>query len=106
LQSFPFDKIKIDQSFIARVEGNEQSAAIVRAAIGLGRSLKMLVVAEGVETVGQLAFLSREDCDEVQGYLIGRPKPISDYAGIVGRSEKPQSFDIAPPSQQTGHRMK
>ena len=91
LQSFPFDKIKIDQSFIEKVEISDQSAAIVRTAIALGRSLKMLVIAEGVETAGQLAFLTREKCDEVQGYFIGRPKPIAEYSGIVGREERPYS---------------
>ena len=88
LQSFPFDKIKIDRSFIKNVESSEQSAAIVRTTIGLGRSLNMLVIAEGVETAGQLAFLTREKCDEVQGYLIGRPKPIAEYQIIVGREEQ------------------
>ena len=91
LQSFPFDKIKIDQSFIEKVEISDQSAAIVRTAIALGRSLKMLVIAEGVETAGQLAFLTREKCDEVQGYFIGRPKPIAEYSSIVGREERPYS---------------
>jgi EAL domain-containing protein (putative c-di-GMP-specific phosphodiesterase class I) len=85
LQSFPFDKIKIDQAFISNVERNAQSAAIVRAVIGLGRGLDMPVVAEGVETEDQLAFLRREACDEIQGYLIGRPRLIEDYAKLVGR---------------------
>jgi diguanylate cyclase (GGDEF)-like protein/PAS domain S-box-containing protein len=86
LQSFPFDKIKIDQAFISNLERNAQSAAIVRAVIGLGRGLGLPVVAEGVETEGQLAFLTREACDEIQGYLIGRPLPIEDYAKFLGRT--------------------
>jgi diguanylate cyclase (GGDEF)-like protein/PAS domain S-box-containing protein len=90
LQSFPFDKIKIDQAFISNLEKSEQSAAIVRAVIGLGRGLHLPVVAEGVETKEQLEFLSRESCDEVQGYLIGRPRPISDYASMAGRPAEPQ----------------
>lgn len=85
LQLFPFDKIKIDQAFVSNVERSAQSAAIIRAVIGLGRGLNLPVVAEGVETNEQLEFLSREACDEVQGYLIGRPRPIHDYAEIVGR---------------------
>jgi diguanylate cyclase (GGDEF)-like protein/PAS domain S-box-containing protein len=85
LQSFPFDKIKIDQSFIANLEKNQQSAAIVRAVIGLGRGLGLPVLAEGVETQAQLAYLAREHCTEVQGYLVGRPRPIADYADLVGR---------------------
>jgi diguanylate cyclase (GGDEF)-like protein/PAS domain S-box-containing protein len=84
LQSFPFDKIKIDQAFISNLERNPQSAAIVRAVIGLGRGLDLPVVAEGVETMDQLSFLSRESCDEVQGYFIGRPQPIEHYAELVG----------------------
>ena len=85
LQSFPFDKIKIDRAFISNVERNNQSASIVRAVIGLGRGLKVPIVAEGVETREQLDFLLQEECDEVQGFLLGRPRPIADYAEILGR---------------------
>jgi predicted signal transduction protein with EAL and GGDEF domain len=85
LQSFPFDKIKIDQTFIANLERSAQSAAIVRAVLGLGRSLELTTVAEGVETQAQLAILRDEGCDEMQGYLIGRPQPITEYAEIAGR---------------------
>jgi len=85
LQSFPFDKIKIDRSFVCNLGQNAQSSAIVRAIIGLGRDLHLPVIAEGVETEDQRAFLARERCHEIQGYLIGRPRPIADYADIVGR---------------------
>ena len=85
LQSFPFDKIKIDKTFISNVERNPQSATIVRAVIGLARGLDMPVVAEGVETDDQLVFLANEACTEVQGYLVGRPAPIETYAEVVGR---------------------
>jgi diguanylate cyclase (GGDEF)-like protein/PAS domain S-box-containing protein len=85
LQSFPFDKIKIDQAFISNVERNRQSAAIARAVIALARVLGLPVLAEGVETKEQLAFLAREGCDEVQGYLIGRPRPIAEYAEVFAR---------------------
>jgi EAL domain-containing protein (putative c-di-GMP-specific phosphodiesterase class I) len=88
LQSFPFDKIKIDQTFISNLDRNAQSAAIVRAVLGLGKSLSLITVAEGVENAQQLAILRREGCDEMQGYLIGRPQPISDYAELIGRSGK------------------
>src|SRR5205807_1060038 len=71
LQSFPFDKIKIDRTFISNLIENHYSATIVRAVIGLGRGLSLPVMAEGVETAEQLAFLARESCDEVQGFLIG-----------------------------------
>ena len=85
LQSFPFDIIKIDRAFISKVDRNAQSAAIVRAVIGLARGLSIRVVAEGVETQGELDFLARESCSDVQGFLIGRPGPIANYAEIVGR---------------------
>ena len=94
LQSFPFDKIKIDQSFIAKLNQHSQSEAIIRAVIGLGRGLDLPVIAEGVETEEQLAFLSKEGCNEMQGFLIGRPKPISDYGELVGR-EKIHSASVA-----------
>jgi predicted signal transduction protein with EAL and GGDEF domain len=90
LQSFPFDKIKIDRTFIANLNDNHYSATIVRAVIGLGRGLGLPVMAEGVETAEQLAFLTRESCDEVQGYFIGRPAPIGTYADMVGRNAAPK----------------
>jgi diguanylate cyclase (GGDEF)-like protein/PAS domain S-box-containing protein len=95
LQSFPFDKIKIDRAFISNLEQSPQSGAIVRAVIGLGRGLDLPVVAEGVETEAQMAFLTREACEEVQGYLIGRPAPIGDYADIVGRAPSQQAKTLA-----------
>lgn len=73
LNSFPFDKIKIDQSFIQSLSEREASVAIMRAIVGLGRSLGMVTTAEGVETQDQLAQLRLEGCTEVQGYLFGRP---------------------------------
>jgi EAL domain-containing protein (putative c-di-GMP-specific phosphodiesterase class I) len=85
LQAFPFDRIKIDRSFIANLDRNSQSAAIVRAIIGLGRGLDLATVAEGVERAEQLALLEREGCEEVQGYLIGYPRPIAEYAELTGR---------------------
>jgi diguanylate cyclase (GGDEF)-like protein/PAS domain S-box-containing protein len=88
LQSFPFDKIKIDKSFISNLGQNNQSLTIVRAVIGLARALELPVLAEGVETKEQLAFLAKESCHEVQGYLIGRPLPIEHYAALTGRAKK------------------
>jgi EAL domain-containing protein (putative c-di-GMP-specific phosphodiesterase class I) len=85
LQSFSCDKIKIDRIFICDLETNHHSRAIVRAVIGLGRSLDLPILAEGVETEAQHAFLAQEGCDEVQGYLTGRPLPMADYAELVGR---------------------
>jgi len=89
LQSFPLDRIKIDRRFIADLGRTGGSLAIVRGVIGLAHGLSLPVLAEGVETRGQLDILSREACDDVQGYLIGRPCPIEAYAEIVG-STAPQ----------------
>src|SRR5713226_2215768 len=86
LQAFPFDKIKIDRAFVINLGRNPQSAAIVRAVIGLGHGLEMSIVAEGVETQEQLGFLADEGCDAVQGYFLGKPAPIGQYAALVGRS--------------------
>jgi diguanylate cyclase (GGDEF)-like protein/PAS domain S-box-containing protein len=86
LQAFPFDKIKIDRAFVMNLGRNPQSAAIIRAVIGLGHGLEMEIVAEGVETQEQLDFLAGVGCDVVQGYFIGKPLPIGQYAGLVGRS--------------------
>jgi diguanylate cyclase (GGDEF)-like protein/PAS domain S-box-containing protein len=88
LQAFPFDKIKIDQAFISNLDKNPQSAAIVRAIIGLGRALSLPVTAEGVETAEQLAFLARESCDEVQGFLIGKPQPMEEYAAATSKTAR------------------
>jgi EAL domain-containing protein (putative c-di-GMP-specific phosphodiesterase class I) len=73
LQRFPAQRLKIDRSFITDVMTNSEDAAIVKAIITLGHSLGMLVVAEGVETRPQLDMLRELGCDEVQGYLLGRP---------------------------------
>ncbi|MGY8637153.1 EAL domain-containing protein [Bradyrhizobium sp. 14AA] len=84
LQSFPFDKIKIDRSFISNLEATPQSAEIVRAVLSLAHALKMPVIAEGVETEAQRTFLAREACEEMQGYLVGRPDLIERYLDLVG----------------------
>ncbi|MBN9001544.1 MAG: EAL domain-containing protein, partial [Rhizobiales bacterium] len=76
LRSFPFDKIKLDRSFIIEVESNLQAKAIIRAVLALGQSLAIPVLAEGIETEGQLELLKHEGCNEVQGYLLGRPAPL------------------------------
>jgi diguanylate cyclase (GGDEF)-like protein/PAS domain S-box-containing protein len=90
LQAFPFDKIKIDRGFVMNLGRNPQSAAIVRAVIGLGHGLHVSIVAEGVETQEQLSFLADEGCDVVQGYFIGKPAPIMRYGALVGRAEDVQ----------------
>jgi len=86
LQAFPFDKIKVDRAFVMNLGQTPQSAAIIRAVIGLGHGLHMSIVAEGVETYEQLCFLADESCDVIQGFFIGRPAPIEQYAALVGRA--------------------
>lgn len=76
LQSFPFDKIKLDRSFLADVERSEEAKAMVRAILALGQGLRIPVLAEGVETSRQLDILREEGCHEAQGYLLGRPMAI------------------------------
>jgi EAL domain-containing protein (putative c-di-GMP-specific phosphodiesterase class I) len=79
LRAFPFDRIKIDRSFIRSVNSDGQAATIVRAVLGLG--LPML--AEGVETSAELQFLQDEMCDETQGYLFGRPDEIDSFRHLA-----------------------
>ncbi len=87
LKEFTFDKIKIDRSFVATMHSHASSSSIVKATIGLGKSLGLTIVAEGVETGEQLADLRRWGCDQVQGYLIGRPQPVADaHLSRIGHS--------------------
>ncbi|MFC3579303.1 putative bifunctional diguanylate cyclase/phosphodiesterase [Sphingomonas hylomeconis] len=81
LKEFTFDKIKIDRSFVATMNSHASSSSIVRATIGLGKSLGLIIVAEGVETEEQLSVLRRWGCDQVQGFLIGKPMDRFDLVG-------------------------
>ena len=85
LRRFPFDKIKIDQSFIRTLDDSTDCLAIVRAVLGLGRSLGMSVVAEGVETEEQYALLHREGCEQLQGYLFSKPQPPAAVGALITR---------------------
>src|SRR5690606_13767415 len=78
LRAFPFDKIKLDRSFMGEAETSPPAKAIIRAVLALGKSLDIPVLAEGIETQGQLSLLNAEGCDEAQGYLLGRPVPLSE----------------------------
>lgn len=84
-RQFPFDKVKIDRSFIAEMLENTHARSIVEAVISLGRGLDLQVVAEGVETEEQLAALRLQGCSQAQGYHISRPMPISHFLGSVLR---------------------
>jgi len=96
LRAFPFDKIKIDGSFIKSVDHNEQAATIVRTVLGLGRGLGLPVLAEGVETDGEMKFLRDQSCDEIQGYLIGRPAAIETFRHVTHNEAMPEGVDHAP----------
>ncbi len=89
LRAFPFDRIKIDGSFVQSVDVNSQAAAIVRAILELGRGLDLPILAEGVETQAELGFLGAERCDEVQGFLVGRPAPIEHFAAATQAGPRP-----------------
>ena len=88
LRSFPFDKIKIDRSFVRDMTRSEECAAIVRAVAGLARSLNIITVVEGIETSNQLEMARSEGCDEGQGYLFGRPVPAAEARRILGSEER------------------
>jgi diguanylate cyclase (GGDEF)-like protein/PAS domain S-box-containing protein len=85
LRSFPFDKIKIDRSFVKDLTGRPDCVAIVRAISGLGRSLNITTTAEGVETIDQLDWLRAEGCNEVQGFLFSPAKPASEIEQLLVR---------------------
>jgi len=83
LKQFPIDIIKIDRSFIKDIPGDKADEAITDAIIAMSKSLKIKVVAEGVETVDQLQFLRTRGCDEIQGYFFSRPVPAADFARLL-----------------------
>ncbi|WP_404358378.1 EAL domain-containing protein [Methylotuvimicrobium sp. KM1] len=95
LQRLPVDRIKIDKSFVANLTSNPSDAAIVRAVVGMAHSLGLKVIAEGVETEGQLGFLRGINCEEIQGYLFSRPLPPDDFALLLreGRSIPPKQIE-------------
>ncbi len=87
LRSFPFDKIKIDRSFVHNLAANPDSQAIVRAVAELGRSLGMTTTGEGVETQEECDYLRRQGCTEGQGYFFGVPKPAHETLELLSHKE-------------------
>lgn len=85
LRSFPFDKLKIDRSFVRDLSGSDEAVAVVRAIAALGTSLGMTTTAEGVETAEQEAMIRADGCTDMQGYLISRPVPAGDIAALIER---------------------
>ena len=82
LRDFPFDEIKLDQSFVTDIGASPGAGAIAAAVIGLAHSLRKRVTAEGVETHAQLEFLRERGCDAVQGFLLARPQPANSLLGV------------------------
>lgn len=83
LRRFPFDKIKIDRSFVRDLGGSDEAGAVVRAIAALGKSLGMATIAEGVETADQAEMCRADGCTAMQGYLVSRPVPAGDVAGLI-----------------------
>ena len=95
LQQFPFDKIKIDRSFVAEVAERKVARAVIRAVVGLGHSLNMRITAEGVETQKQLDRIKAKGCDEVQGYVFSAAVPVADIAARIADLEGDTSLPRA-----------
>ena len=91
LRSLPIDTIKIDQAFIENVTTDPDSAAIVQSIIAMAHKLKLKVVAEGVETIEQLAFLARQDCEQIQGYYFSKPLPEDEFRNFLQEGAR---FDL------------
>ena len=86
LKQFPIDIIKIDRSFITDIPGDQADEAIADAIIAMGKSLKIVVVAEGVEALEQLQFLRSRGCDEIQGFYFSRPIPARDFGKLLRKN--------------------
>jgi diguanylate cyclase (GGDEF)-like protein len=88
LKSFPIDTLKIDRSFVRDITTDTNDSAITKAVITLAHSLKLKVIAEGVETEGQLAYLRENQCDQMQGFLFSRPIPTTDFEKLLEKGQK------------------
>jgi EAL domain-containing protein (putative c-di-GMP-specific phosphodiesterase class I) len=91
LRAYPFDGIKIDKRFIASISNGENDRAVVQAIISLGKAMGLTVTAEGVETEEQLRILGKDECDEVQGYLMSRPVDKHTFAQLLETSRRQPS---------------
>ncbi len=103
LRHLPFDRLKVDRSFVRELGGNRDDAAIVHAIVTLGQSLGMQVIAEGIETDAQLAQLQRENCDIGQGYFFGRPVPASEIGRQLGQYNPTGSIGLHAPRAAPVH---
>lgn len=87
LKHFPIQSLKIDRSFIRDIDRDKNSEAITSAIISLGHNLDLQVIAEGVETQEQYTFLKSQLCDEIQGYLFGKPAPANEISKMIWRHQ-------------------
>jgi diguanylate cyclase len=92
LRRFPIDKLKIDRVFIDEIASRPEDASIVRAIVSLAHSLRLKVVAEGVETPAQLDFLRTAGCDEYQGYHFSRPLPATEFERLIRDAHANDTF--------------
>ncbi len=104
LRRFPIHRLKLDQSFVRGITSHQGDAAIVRAVLGLASNLRLKVLAEGVETAEQMEFLRNEGCDEIQGYLIGKPMPADQFAAILATPGPLAKFKGTRPKKQSRRR--
>jgi EAL domain-containing protein (putative c-di-GMP-specific phosphodiesterase class I) len=94
LRRLPIDVLKIDESFVRQIGDGEGDTAIVAAVIGMARSLKLRVVAEGVETLEELLFLQAQKCDEVQGHYFSRPVLPEVFAALLASGIQPLAAGV------------
>ena len=105
LQRFPIDKLKIDRTFISDLTSSNDDASIVSAIVSLGHTLKLKVIAEGVETPEQLEFLQRLGCDQYQGYHYSKPMPASEFGELIRRGGREQDAVAADDTDRTQSRL-
>jgi EAL domain-containing protein (putative c-di-GMP-specific phosphodiesterase class I) len=100
LHAFPFDKIKLDQSFVKRLPHDAAAAAIVRTVLALGESLRMPVLAEGIETEAQWEFLAREGCAKGQGYLFAKPAAVAQLPAAITAAARFADYAASAPGDR------
>ena len=96
LQQFPFDVLKIDRCFVSKIDRNQKNAVITRSIIAMAHQLDLKVVAEGVETASELAFLIDCQCDLVQGYLFSRPLPVREFERLLFDNKRFNTANLQP----------
>jgi diguanylate cyclase (GGDEF)-like protein/PAS domain S-box-containing protein len=101
LWKLPIDSLKVDQSFVREITGGGDGAAIVTAIVSMARSLKLKVIAEGVEAKAEVDFLHAHGCDEAQGYYFGKPMDAQQFEALLTRQSRVKAMNEAPPAVRT-----